>query len=332
MTIHANNTLTPPTNITVKEVETDLVIARREDAADGVVALTLARANGAALPDWTPGAHVDLLLSSDLTRQYSLCGSTADPGTWRIGVLRDPASRGGSQFVHDELSEGSTVRVRGPRNHFPLVRSPRYLFIAGGIGITPILAMIESAAAAGADWKLLYGGRSRASMAFLDELAAHGDRVEICPQEETGLLDLQAALGEPAPDTLVYTCGPGPLLDAVEAACAHWPSGSLHMERFAAKLLAASADALDVFEVVCQRSGMTVTVTAEQSIYDAVEEAGVDVLGSCLEGICGTCEAAVVEGTPDHRDSVLSEADRAEGDVIMICVSRSCSVRLVLDL
>jgi ferredoxin-NADP reductase len=319
-------------NLAIREVEADLVVKHRDDAAEGVAALTLAQADGSFLPDWTPGAHIDLLLGSGLTRQYSLCGSTADRTSWRIGVLRDPGSRGGSEFVHEQLQAGAAVRVRGPRNHFPLVVSPKYLFIAGGIGITPILAMIESAAAAGADWTLLYGGRSRASMAFIDELEQHGDRVQICPQDESGLLDLKAALGEPLADMLVYTCGPGPLLDAVESSCAHWPAGSLHMERFAAKEVAASEDALDTFEVVCQRSGTTVTVTADQTIYDALEEAGVDVLGSCLEGICGTCEAAILEGEPDHRDSVLSDAEREEGGVMMICVSRSCSQRLVLDL
>jgi ferredoxin-NADP reductase len=221
--------------------------------------------------------------------------------------------------------------VRGPRNHFPLVSSPRYQFIAGGIGITPMLAMIEAAEARGAEWSLLYGGRSRASMAFLARLESN-DRVTVWPQDEKGLLDLDSVLGVPQPDTLVYCCGPGALLDAVEEGCAGWPVGSLHLERFAAKVVEASEGALNAFEVECSRSGVTVTVPENTSIFDAVEKAGVEVLGSCMEGICGTCECDVLEGTPDHRDSVLSKSDRERGDTIMTCVSRSLSEKLVLDL
>ena len=316
-----------------REVEADLEVLRRDVVGDGVVAVTLADPDGADLPEWSPGAHIDLLMTESLVRQYSLCSSTANRREWRVGVLLDPQSRGGSQFVHDKLHEGATVRVRGPRNHFALVSSPRYQFIAGGIGITPILTMIEAARARNADWQLLYGGRQRASMAFLDELEGHGDRVTVWPQDEQGLLDLNSVLGTPRDDTLVYCCGPEGLLGAVEAACAPWPESSLHIERFSAKAPAApSADALDSFEVECQRSGVTVTVPKDKSIYDVVEEAGVDVLGSCMEGVCGTCECEVIEGDPDHHDSVLSDAEKKRGDVMMICVSRSRSARLVLDL
>ncbi|MCK9247820.1 MAG: cytochrome P450/oxidoreductase [Solirubrobacteraceae bacterium] len=313
------------------ETELDLQVAARRDVADGIVELTLTEPSGAPLPAWNAGAHVDLMLSPSLTRQYSLCGSTTDASTWKVGVLRDPQSRGGSAFVHDNLQEGATVRVRGPRNHFPLVASPRYQFIAGGIGITPILAMIEAAEARGAEWSLLYGGRSRESMAFLDRLE-DDDRVTVWPQDAKGLLDLESVLGVPRPDTLVYCCGPGALLDAVEEGCTGWPDGSLHLERFAAKVVEASADALNAFEVECSRSGVTVTVPEGTSIFDAVEQAGVEVLGSCMEGICGTCECDVLDGTPDHRDSVLSKSDRERGDTIMTCVSRSLSTKLVLDL
>ena len=313
------------------ETELDMQVAARRDVADGTVELTLAEPSGAPLPAWNAGAHIDLVLNPSLTRQYSLCGSAADDSTWKVGVLRDPESRGGSAYVHEKLNEGATVRVRGPRNHFPLVSSPRYQFIAGGIGITPILAMIEAAEARGADWNLLYGGRSRASMAFLDRLDGN-DRVTVWPQDEKGLLDLDAVLGVPQPDTLVYCCGPGGLLDAVEEGCASWPDGSLHLERFAAKAVETSEDALDSFEVECSRSGVTVTVADGTSIFDAVQKAGVDVLGSCMEGICGTCECDVLEGTPDHRDSVLSKSDRERGDTMMTCVSRSLSEKLVLDL
>jgi ferredoxin-NADP reductase len=289
---------------------------------------------GGDLPEWTPGAHIDLLMGPSLVRQYSLCSSTANRAEWRIGVLLDPDSRGGSRFVHDELHVGSTVRVRGPRNAFPLVNTPRYQFIAGGIGITPILTMIEAAEARGADWHLLYGGRARASMAFLDQLEPFGERVIVSPREDrSGRLNLDPVLSDARADTLVYCCGPEGLLEAVEEQCRAWPEGSVHVERFAAKPAEEpSPDALDTFEVECQSSGVTVTVPAGQSIYEAVEEAGVDVLGSCMEGVCGTCECDVIEGEPDHRDSVLSEAERARGDVIMICVSRSRSERLVLDI
>lgn len=314
------------------EVEADLAVVRKEVAAEGVVVLGLADPDGADLPEWTPGAHIDLVMGDGLTRQYSLCGSTTDRSQWRVGVLLDPESRGGSRFVHEELREGSTIRVRGPRNHFPLVGSSRYQFIAGGIGITPILTMVGAAQARGADWQLLYGGRERASMAFVDELERHGERVTVWPQDEQGMLDLDSVLSEPQQDTLVYCCGPEGLLGAVEEACRPWPEGSLHIERFSAKAVEAPADALDTFEVECQRSGVTVTVPADRSIYEVAEEAGIDVLGSCMEGVCGTCECDVIEGEPEHRDSVLSEAEKARGDTIMICVSRSRSERLVLDI
>jgi ferredoxin-NADP reductase len=315
-----------------REVEADLAVVRHETVADGVVTLELADPDGADLPEWTPGAHIDLMLTPELVRQYSLCGSTANRAEWRVGVLLDPESSGGSRFVHEELREGSTVRVRGPRNHFTLVSSPRYQFIAGGIGVTPILTMSEAAEARGADWQLLYGGRERASMGFLDQLDEYGDRVTVWPQDEQGMLDLDSVLSEAREDTLVYCCGPERLLGAVEEACRPWPEGSLHVERFSAKPIEESPDALETFEVECQRSGVTVSVAADQSIYEAAEAAGIEVLGSCMEGVCGTCECDVIEGEPDHRDSVLSEAERDRGDMIMICVSRSRSERLVLDI
>lgn len=316
----------------VREFEADLKVVAAVEAATDVVRLTLAAEDGTALPPWTPGAHIDLVLGEDLVRQYSLCGSPADTGHYQVGVLRTPDSRGGSKAVHAELREGVTVRVRGPRNHFPMVASARYLFIAGGIGITPMLPMIEEAEASGADWRLVYGGRSRSSMAFLDELAAYGDKVTLLPQDEAGLPDLDALLGVAAPDTLVYTCGPTGLLDAVEERCAaSWPAGSLHLERFSAK--APSGDGDDAaFELVLQRSGLTLEVPADRSIFEVCRAAGVSVVGSCLEGVCGTCETEVVEGDVDHRDSILNEEEKESNEFMMICVSRCRGDRLTLDL
>jgi ferredoxin-NADP reductase len=321
--------MSEPTPTHVSERECDVVVRTRRLVAEDVVELTLESTDGHPLPAWTPGAHVDLILDDGLVRQYSLCSSLSDD-TYRIAVLRTPDSRGGSSAVH-ALTEGATVRIRGPRNNFPLERSPRYLFVAGGIGITPLMPMIEEAAASGADWQLHYGGRSRSSMAFLDALEQHGERVHVVPQDEQGILDLESILGSPDGRTTVYCCGPAPLLAAVEERCHSWPPGSLHLERFTAKeVVRESADA--TFDVVLQRSGITLTVGAETSVFDAVRAAGVSVLGSCLEGICGTCETSVLEGEVDHRDSVLDEEEQEAMDTMMICVSRCRGDQLVLDL
>jgi ferredoxin-NADP reductase len=317
---------------TLREYEGDLVVTAAELVADDVLVLTMVDADGDPLPPWTPGAHVDLMLGDDLVRQYSLCGAPSDSRTIRVGVLRSRDSRGGSQFIHEKLAAGATVRVRGPRNHFPLVDSPRYLFIAGGIGITPLLPMLAEASAAGADWQLVYGGRTRASMAFLDELAQYGTRVVLAPQDEVGLLDLDALLGEPDDQTLVYCCGPEALLTAVEQRCAAWPAGALHLERFAPRVAPAPAAGERSFELTLARTGITVTVPPDRSVFDIVQEAGVSVLGSCHEGICGTCEQMVLGGDVDHRDSILDEDERAANDTMMICVSRCRSDRLTLDL
>jgi cytochrome P450/ferredoxin-NADP reductase len=314
-----------------RELVTDVRVDRKEIVAEDVVALMLRPVDGEPFPDWEAGAHVDLILSNGSTRQYSLSGDSADTASLRLGILRDAEGSGSSLYVHDHLQVGDVVQVRGPRNNFPLVESPRYLFIAGGIGITPMLPMVRAAEAAGATWQLLYGGRRRASMAFLDELAAYGDRVMVRPQDETGLLDLDGVLGTPQPDTKVYCCGPEPLLNAVEERCTFWPKRSLHVERFAPKALAKPVLATE-FEVYLAESDLTVTVPPGRSILEIVEEAGVETLASCREGTCGSCEVPVLEGTPDHRDSVLDEERREANDCMMICVSRSCTPRLVIDI
>ncbi|MGP4007236.1 PDR/VanB family oxidoreductase [Streptomyces sp. 4N124] len=308
--------------------EAELVVDRTESAADGVLALTLRHPLGEELPAWEPGAHIDVVLGPELERQYSLCGDPTDRSAWRIAVLREPDGRGGSAYVHGQLGPGDKVRVRGPRNHFALAPAPRYRFIAGGIGITPILPMLAAAEAAGAEWTLLYGGRSRRSMAFTEELRRYGDRVTVAPQDEAGLLDLASVLDDLPEGTLVYCCGPGPLLDAVEERC---PGGVLRVERFSPKEQQRTGED-EEFEVVLQQSGRTLTVPPDVSVLDTVRAAGVEVLFSCTEGTCGTCETDVVEGTPDHRDSVLTDEEREAGETMLICVSRCRGKRLVLDL
>ena len=265
-------------------------------------------------------------LPGGLVRQYSLCGDVADRSTYRIAVLREPEGRGGSAAVHEVVSVGDELALAGPRNHFALVDAPSYLFIAGGIGITPILPMLAALAERRAPWRLLYGGRTRASMAFLAPLTKYGDQVEVRPQDETGLLDLDAMLDGLDEASAIYCCGPETLIQAVEAHCTR---GQLHVERFAAR---AAPGAETHFEVELAQSRRTVPVPGGTSVLHALEAAGLSVLSSCQEGTCGTCETAVLAGVPDHRDSVLTAAEQAVGDVMMICVSRARTPRLVLDL
>ncbi|GHG87280.1 PDR/VanB family oxidoreductase [Amycolatopsis acidiphila] len=309
----------------------ELLVRRVDRVGDDTIALVLADAAGRELPAWKPGAHIDLVLNETLTRQYSLCGDPDDRSAWRLGILREPKSRGGSEYLHDRVEPGSRLLARGPRNHFELRDSERYEFVAGGIGITPILPMIRQVAATGAEWRLLYGGRRRTSMAFLDELETYGDRVLVRPQDEFGLLDLTGFLADAPAGSAVYCCGPEPLIAATETVCAARPALRLHVERFTP--VALPDDASDTeFEVECAESGLTVSVPPGTSILQAVREAGIEVLSSCSEGTCGTCETDVLEGTPEHRDSVLTPEERKAGESMMICVSRCRGRRLVLDL
>lgn len=313
--------------------ETVVRVVQMTWEADGVLSMCLADPLEHALPAWTPGAHVDVLLPNGLARQYSLCGAPNDTVSYRIGVLREQNGRGGSAYVHDQLRVGDLLTIRGPRNNFEFITAPRTLLIAGGVGITPLLPMIAIAEAAGADWHLVYGGRRRASMAFLSELARYGDRVTVAPQDEVGLLDLDSWLATPTPHTRVYCCGPEPLLTAVEQRCVNWPERTLRLERFTARPYAIDQSAPnEAFTVRCARSNVEVKVSPGESILGALREAGLDLPSSCEEGICGTCESPVLDGAVEHRDSILSAAERAAGKTMMICVSRARGGLLVLDL
>lgn len=305
-------------------------VAERNEVADGVVSLTLKALDGKDLPAWQAGAHIDVVVSDEMIRQYSLCGDPEDLSSYRIGILNEVDGRGGSKHITEQVQAGDEITISAPRNHFELLPSENYIFIAGGIGITPILVMVKHAAKIGANWKLLYGGRTRTSMAFVDELAGFGDRVTISPQDETGLLDLASWLNEPKSDTLVYSCGPEPLLDAVEKSCEPWPAKTLHVERFAAGELEEPTRS-DSFEVECAKSGRTLIIPPDKSILKVLQEENIPILSSCSSGTCGSCETAVLDGIPDHRDFVLDEEEQAENDCMMVCVSRAISDKLVLD-
>jgi ferredoxin-NADP reductase len=304
-----------------------LVIARREIALD-VVELTLGSADGAPLGAWEPGAHIDVVLPNGVERQYSLCGSRV-AATWTVAVLREPDGRGGSAYVHDELKVGAEVRARMPRNHFVFDSAGPVLFVAGGIGITPLLSMIEAAEEAGVPWSLAYAGRSRGAMAYLSVLEeSHLGRVTAYPADERRL-DLATRLAKAGrAGQGVYCCGPGRLIDAAEKVLADAPPGTLRYERFAPR--AAEPHREVAFEV--EAGGQLLTVPADRSILEVCEEAGMPVLSSCREGTCGTCETPILGGEADHRDSVLTPEEQAENRTMMICVSRARSPRLVLDI
>ncbi|MEU3998473.1 cytochrome P450 [Streptomyces fungicidicus] len=313
----------------------NLEVTERTEASDGVVALTLSHPDGGELPPWKAGAHIDVHVPGGdgevRVRQYSLCSDPEDRTSYRVGVLREQDGRGGSAAVHDTLTAGSRVTVSWPRNNFRLLPSPRYLFIAGGIGVTPVLPMVREAERAGAEWELVYGGRTQASMAFRDELAVHGGSVTVVPQDELGLIDLPGLLGEVREGTLVYACGPEPLLRAVEENTAHWPKNSLRLERFAPKPVVRTVPDTP-FEVEFAGSGTVVEVGADETILEAAEKAGLPVVSSCKTGTCGTCETPIVSGRADHRDSILTPSEQEADRTMLICVSRAAAgcPRLVL--
>ncbi|CAN7489529.1 PDR/VanB family oxidoreductase [Rhizobium sp. LjRoot30] len=311
----------------------DARIVEAKLEAEDVVSFVLRAAGGGALPAWAPGAHIDLCLPSGLVRQYSLCGDPAERASYRIAVLRQADGRGGSREVHDGLRVGQTVSIAGPRNAFPLLAAPRYFFIAGGIGITPILPMVEQAQKNGADWRLVYGARSRNRLSFLDRLGRFDEqRVGLRLDEASARIDLDEAVAAARGGAEVYACGPKGLLDALEARFADEKLGArLHIERFAPAAAAVLPDD-GSFRVILGRSGGHVDVPVGCSILEALRQAGHDHPCSCEQGFCGTCECRVLDGLPDHRDALLTEQERQAGKVMMPCVSRALTPTLTLDI
>ncbi|MEU6992784.1 PDR/VanB family oxidoreductase [Streptomyces sp. NPDC046465] len=306
------------TDRTTQQVTLDHI----EQVAEDVVALHLRGAVDPLAP-WEPGAHIDVALPNWLTRQYSLCGDPADRETYRIAVRYDPLSRGGSEYIHRFLRRGRTLDVSLPRNHFPLAPAPEYLFVAGGIGVTAVLPMLNAAITAGIPASLVYVGRSVSTMPFAEELTArYGDRVRIAATRDQGRPDLAALSSTLNPRALIYCCGPASMLTAAEAA---FPADRLRTERFhpQPRQFAPATE----FEAMCARSGRTVRVPADESLLDALTHAGHPVASGCREGVCGSCELTVLEGEPDHRDDIGAPAGR-----MYACVSRARSARLVLDL
>lgn len=300
-----------------------------------MIELELADVQGGTLPTLEPGAHIDLRLRADMIRQYSLVQLADASDTWRVAVLVDPNGRGGSVLINESLAVGATIDVSGPRNHFTLEQSPSYRFIAGGIGVTPLIAMCRQADADGADWSLAYLGHRRDAMAYRDELVEEsGAKVHIFVSTEGNRYDVAAALAELTDKTLVYCCGPERLLvDVEETIKAAGLIANVHLERFEPKPIAGDVHN-EEFVVYAAKSDVEFVVPEDESILMAADFEGVVVPGDCLEGTCGSCETRVLSGEVEHRDSILNFQAQAESATMMICVSRArlgCA-RLELDL
>ncbi len=312
-----------------------VTVSKVQALARDVMLVELQEANNQPLPGATPGSHIDLHLSNGQIRQYSLTNAEGllSQANYQIAVARDAQSRGGSDWIHDKLRLGTVLSIGTPRNLFPLDTTAhrKVLLIGAGIGITPIYAMAKMAAKQDMDWTLMACARSASRMAFQEELLALDDqRVRFhFDQEQGGPLDLKNLLNGDAWEA-VYACGPAGLLDAIEAATAHWPVGSVHMERFKAQSQDDSGNT--VFELVLSASGQSVQVGVGESPLEAMERIGIDHPFSCREGLCGTCEVQLLEGQPDHRDNVLDASDRASGQRFIPCVSRCGGDRLVINL
>jgi ferredoxin-NADP reductase len=313
-----------------------LTVVRRNVVAhdQDVVALTFAGADGAPLPPWRPGAHLDIHLPSGRVRQYSLCGDPTKPDSYRIAVRRIPDGGGGSAEVHDVLSVGGQVTTNGPRNAFPLTvpgyGSPtqRLRFVAAGIGITPILPMMRHVEGLGVKWSMIYSGRSRDSLPFLDEVAEFGDRVEIRTDDVHGVPTAAQLLGDCPDGTAVFACGPAPMLTAIRTGLAGRDNVELHFERFAAPPVVDGEE----FSVRVASTGATVQVGAEETLPAALQRVDVWPPYSCRQGFCGTCRTRVLDGSAEHRDTLLTEPERADG-MMLICISRAAKGQwLTLDL
>lgn len=304
--------------------------------AEGVLGVELRHPSGAPLPPFEPGAHVDVSFSNGLTRQYSIASSASDNSRYWLGIGLAPTSRGGSSYAHQNLRLGDTLEVGAPRSLFGLQgRASGHVFIAGGIGITPIFCMIQRCVERGDAWRLLYCIRSRRNAAYLEQLEPFGDRIAVhADDEHAGRADIQGTLQSLPQGWHVYTCGPAAMMDAVceNARLAGVDEGAVHLERFGANPSEFADQASEAFNVRLLRHGGSFSIPKDRSILEVLEENGVALPSSCREGLCRSCEVPLVSGVPEHRDYVLSETERCANQSMLICVSRAKCGELVLDI
>ena len=311
------------------------IVQRREEQGHDVLVVDLVRADGGELPAFDAGAHIDLHLGDGLVRQYSLAGSPSERGSYRLGILKDPKSRGGSVAAHQRLQVGATLRIGVPRNHFPLSSDAVHtVLVGGGIGITPMIAMAHTLSGAGQPFELHYCGRTEVACAFLDDLRSSAFAKQVHTHfddaGEAQRLDLGAVLSPAVAGTHLYVCGPAGFMDWViaEAQRLGLPDAQIHKEYFQVETDASG----QAFDIVTKKTGQRVRVAEGQSIVDALSSIGIKVQVSCEQGVCGTCLCNVLEGVPDHRDVFLTDEEKADNDQILLCCSRSQSATLVLDI
>lgn len=312
-------------------------VRNRTEEAEGIASFVLEATDGTALPAHTAGAHIDVHVAPGLVRQYSLCNDPVDRSVYRIAVLREPQSRGGSAGMHAQVHDGSVLSISAPRNYFPLFSgATRTLLLAGGIGITPILAMARTLHAQGEPFDLHYCGRSASRMAFIDELKksafASSVQVHLDDGEPQQRFNAQKVAENPQPGVHLYVCGPSGFMDHVltTARTVGWADEQLHREYFAAAPVDTSADG--AFTVQLAKSQLRCDIPADKSVLEVLLSRGIDIPYSCEAGVCGTCLTRVIAGTPDHRDSFLTDAEKDAGDQFLPCCSRTKSPLLVLDL
>jgi vanillate O-demethylase ferredoxin subunit len=318
----------------------EVVVSARRHEADGIATFELVRADGGALPPFAPGAHIDVDIGNGITRQYSLCNAPHETHRYLIGVLRDEASRGGSAGMHQLVREGSVLRIGAPNNLFPLVPAAHTVLLAGGIGVTPLLAMAEHLAACGQSFEFHYCARSPERMAFRERIAQSSYAAQVTLHLDSGALaqrlDARSLLAGAPADTRVYVCGPAGFIDHIGAAAqrAGWPAERLHVERFAAapRMEQGAGEGDTAFSIELASSGRVLEVPPNRTVIQVLAQHGVEVPVSCEQGICGTCLTRVLSGEPDHRDSYLTEEEQAVNDIFTPCCSRAKSARLVLDL
>lgn len=311
-------------------------VLRKTQEAQDIASFELARPDGSALPAFSAGSHIDVQVPGGPVRQYSLCNDAAENHRYRIAVLRDANSRGGSAAMHDVVREGDTLTISEPRNHFPLVHAQRTLLFAGGIGVTPLLAMAQRLAAIDADFTLHYCTRSPARTAFRGEIAASSwaQRVQFHFDDGDAAqkLDLERALGTPQAGTHVYVCGPAGYIDFVVKTAQRlgWPEDQVQLEYFGAAPQDTSGDG--GFQVKIASSGAVYDVAADQTVVQALQAHGIEILTSCEQGVCGTCITRVLQGECDHRDLYFTDEEKAANDQFTPCCSRAKTPLLVLDL